>query len=58
MYGGIVSRDDDNARPLLDESAPLFDRERRSWTLGRVTRYAGAAAIGAPTKINPEIVFK
>ncbi len=47
MYGGIVSRDDDNARPLLDESAPLFDRERGSWTLGRVTRYAGAAAIGA-----------
>ena len=47
MYGGIVSRDDDNARPLLDEHAALFERERGSWTLGRVTRYAGATAIGA-----------
>ena len=47
MYGGIVSRDDDNARPLLDEHAALFERERVSWTLGRVTRYAGATAIGA-----------
>ena len=45
MYGGIVSADDDTAsRPLLE---PLQNRGRSSWTLGRVTRYAGAASIGA-----------
>ena len=48
MYGVAVSSEDDSAaRPLLDERTPLYEGSRGSSSLARVTRFAGAAAIGA-----------
>ena len=47
-YGVAVSSEDDSAaRPLLDERTPLYEGSRGSSSLARVTRFAGAAAIGA-----------
>ena len=42
-----MSSDDDAARPLLDERTPLYEGSRGASSLARVTRFAGAAAIGA-----------
>ena len=48
MYGVAVSSEDDSAaRPLLDERTPLYEGSRGASSLARVTRFAGAAAIGA-----------
>ena len=47
MYGGLGASEDGTARPLLDERTPLYEGSRGASSLARVTRFAGAAAIGA-----------
>ena len=49
MYGGLGHRssDDSVVQPLLDEHTPLRTSRGGGWVLHRVTRFAGAAAIGA-----------
>ena len=47
MYGGLGASEDGTARPLLDERTPLYEGSRGASSLARVTRLAGAAAIGA-----------
>ena len=49
MYGGLGHRssDDSVVQPLLDEHTPLRTSRGGGGVLHRVTRFAGAAAIGA-----------